>query len=145
MQRWTSCVAALPSYETISRYALNMVSTIQSIVPRNTLLFFFCASGEDGSSSDYQDCGRNVPYVARLAYCVAGYSVSNSAIDRIPYIDLEKIYVAGFALGGTVALHAAALDEGRRIAGVASFAGFTPMRTDTSDKPTGGIRRCAAR
>jgi hypothetical protein len=38
-----------------------------------------------------------------------------------------------------VALYAAALDE--RIAGVACFCGFTPLRTDTDDKPTGGIRR----
>ena len=68
-----------------------------------------------------------------------GYSVSNSGIDKIPYIDPARIFVAGFALGGTVALHAAALDS--RIAGVASFAGFTPMRSDTLDKPTGGIRR----
>jgi hypothetical protein len=68
-----------------------------------------------------------------------GYSVDNSPIDRIPYIDPEQVYVAGFALGGTVALHAAALDS--RIKAVASFAGFTPMRTDTADKPTGGIRR----
>jgi hypothetical protein len=28
-----------------------------------------------------------------------------------------------------------------RIAGVASFSGITPMRTDTDSKPTGGIRR----
>ena len=42
-------------------------------------------------------------------------------------------------LGGTVALHAAALDS--RIKGVASFAGFTPLRTDSLDKPTGGISR----
>ncbi len=68
-----------------------------------------------------------------------GYSVDNSPINRIPYIDPEQVYVAGFALGGTVALHAAALDN--RIKAVASFAGFTPMRTDTSDRPTGGIRR----
>ena len=70
-----------------------------------------------------------------------GYSVDNTGIDRIPYIDLEQIYVAGFALGGTVALHTAALDLEKRIAGVASFSGFTPMRTDTPGKPTGGIRR----
>jgi len=38
-----------------------------------------------------------------------------------------------------VALYAAALDD--RIAGVASFCGFTPLRTDTDAKPTGGIRR----
>lgn len=38
-----------------------------------------------------------------------------------------------------MALHAAALDN--RIAGIGSFASFTPMRTDTSDRPTGGLRR----
>jgi hypothetical protein len=37
------------------------------------------------------------------------------------------------------ALHAAALDE--RIAGVVSVAGFTPMRSDTLDKGTGGVAR----
>jgi hypothetical protein len=38
-----------------------------------------------------------------------------------------------------VGLYAAALDE--RITGVASFCGFTPLRTDTDERPTGGIRR----
>ena len=38
-----------------------------------------------------------------------------------------------------VGLYAAALDD--RISGVASFCGFTPLRTDTDVKPTGGIRR----
>ena len=33
----------------------------------------------------------------------------------------------------------AALDT--RVAGVPSFAGFTPYKTDTADKPTGGLRR----
>ena len=36
-------------------------------------------------------------------------------------------------------LYAAALDK--RISGVASFSGFTPMRSDMDQKPTGGIRR----
>ena len=87
---------------------------------------------------DFMTCRSALRHNATL--CSAhGYSVSNEPIDAIPYIDTERIYVAGFALGGTVALHGAALDE--RIKGVASFAGFTPMRTDTADKPTGGIRR----
>ena len=47
--------------------------------------------------------------------------------------------MAGHALGGAVALHAAALDE--RVAAVASVAGFSPWRTDTADRPTGGLRR----
>jgi len=51
----------------------------------------------------------------------------------------DQVYVLGYSLGGMVGLYAAALDE--RIAGVASFCGFTPLRTDTDEKPTGGIRR----
>lgn len=57
----------------------------------------------------------------------------------VPPTDPEKIYLCGFAYGGMVGLYATALDE--RIAGIASFSGFTPMRTDTDTKPTGGIRR----
>ena len=61
------------------------------------------------------------------------------AQGQLPAIDQDRIYVLGFALGGNVGLHAAALDK--RIAGVASFGGFTPLRTDTDRKRTGGIRR----
>ncbi len=45
----------------------------------------------------------------------------------------------GYSLGGMVGLYAAALDE--RLAGVASFCGVTPLRTDTDAKPSGGLRR----
>jgi pimeloyl-ACP methyl ester carboxylesterase len=61
------------------------------------------------------------------------------ARNTMPPVDKSRIIVLGYSLGGTVALHAAALDE--RITGVASFCGFTPMRTDTDEKHTGGIRR----
>ncbi|MCE9590617.1 MAG: alpha/beta fold hydrolase [Planctomycetes bacterium] len=54
-------------------------------------------------------------------------------------IDTGRIFVSGYSLGGMVGLYSAALDE--RIAGVASFCGFTPMRSDTDAKPTGGLRR----
>jgi dienelactone hydrolase len=57
----------------------------------------------------------------------------------MPAINKNDIYVLGYSLGGMVALYATALDE--RIGGVASFSGFTPLRTDTDTKPTGGNRR----
>jgi len=57
----------------------------------------------------------------------------------VPPTDPGKIYICGFAFGGMVGLYATALDE--RIAGIACFSGFTPMRTDTDAKPTGGIRQ----
>lgn len=57
----------------------------------------------------------------------------------VPPTDPRKIYLCGFAYGGMVGLYATALDE--RIAGIACFSGFTPMRTDTDAKSTGGIRQ----
>ncbi len=61
------------------------------------------------------------------------------AQGQIPGVRGKRIYLLGYGLGGMVALHAAALD--RRIAGVASFCGFTPWQTDTDARMTGGIRR----
>jgi pimeloyl-ACP methyl ester carboxylesterase len=54
-------------------------------------------------------------------------------------MDPQHIYPVGYAIGGTVALLAAALDP--RITGVASVCGVTPWRGDGDDQPTGGIRR----
>ena len=57
----------------------------------------------------------------------------------MPPIDRDHIVLLGYSLGGMVALHAGAMDD--RVTAVASFCGFTPFRTDTDKKPTGGIRR----
>ena len=57
----------------------------------------------------------------------------------LPAIDPARILLAGYALGGNVALHAGALDA--RVAGAAAFAAFTPYRTDAAGRATGGLRR----
>jgi pimeloyl-ACP methyl ester carboxylesterase len=81
--------------------------------------------------------GRAVYDVRRVVdFLVDGKGITAAPV---PASEPSKIYVFGFAFGGAVGLYAAALDE--RIAGVASFSGFTPVRTDTDAKPTGGIRR----
>jgi hypothetical protein len=45
----------------------------------------------------------------------------------------------GFAMGGNVAILTAAMDD--RVQGMAAIGGFTPLRTDTADRRTGGISR----
>ncbi|MEX2567597.1 MAG: alpha/beta fold hydrolase [Cyclobacteriaceae bacterium] len=81
--------------------------------------------------------GRAVSDVSNVIdYLVEGKGIAK---EKVPETDPSKIYICGFSYGGMVGLYAAALEE--RIAGVASFSGFTPMRTDTDEKPTGGIRR----
>ena len=71
-----------------------------------------------------------------IDYLVEG---KGAASEEVPETDPSKIYICGFSYGGMVGLYAAAMDK--RIAGVASFSGFTPMRADTDAKTTGGIRR----
>lgn len=61
------------------------------------------------------------------------------AAAPLPAVPRDRVYAVGYSLGGMVGLYAAALDE--RLAGVASFCGFTPLRTDTDAKPSGGLRR----
>jgi pimeloyl-ACP methyl ester carboxylesterase len=81
--------------------------------------------------------GRMVHDVHRAVdFLVDGRGASQ---DELPQLCTDHVYVVGYSLGGAVGLYAAALDA--RITGVASFAGFTPLRTDTDQRTTGGIRR----
>ena len=63
-------------------------------------------------------------------------SIVGDVCNRMPFIDTENIYLAGYSLGGTVALITAALDK--RIKGVAAVAAFSSLRKD--NKGTEGIR-----
>jgi len=81
--------------------------------------------------------GRAVDDVSRVIdFLLEGKGIT---AGPVPATDPEKVYLCGFAYGGMVGLYATALDD--RIAGLACFSGFTPMRFDTDAQPTGGIRR----
>ncbi len=77
------------------------------------------------------------PHWSKMGRMVADVRWSVDALLSMEYIDSSKIYVAGYSLGGTVALYSAALDD--RIAGVVSVCGFTPMRTNLQGKTAEGI------
>ena len=103
-----------------------------------------------GRSSIFGHMVKDARSAVDFLYCRSEQGAGNATCDgwatggalkSIPTIDFDRVFVMGYSLGGNVALHAAALDS--RVKGVASFAGFTPFRTDTADKPTGGLRRLA--
>lgn len=79
------------------------------------------------------------PRWSRLGRMVEEVSAAVDALQDIEMADGANISVYGYALGGTVGLYAAALDQ--RIAGVVSICGFTPMRTDTPDRGMSGMTR----
>src|SRR5262249_55073872 len=53
--------------------------------------------------------------------------------------DSSRIYLLGYSMGANIALHTAVLHA--RVKRGGSFKGFTPMRTETTDRGTGGSAR----
>ena len=78
------------------------------------------------------------PHWSKMGKMVVDVKGAVEALTNLEFIDSTKIFVVGYSLGATVGLYAAALDE--RIAGVVSVAGFSPMRLNTPEQGTEGIK-----
>ncbi len=63
------------------------------------------------------------------------------AMEELPYIDNDRIWVVGYEMGAFVAMHLAALDP--RPAGYGLVCPPLPFRLDTDERETGGIMRWA--
>lgn len=79
------------------------------------------------------------PHWSQLGRMIADTRAAIDALEKDANVDAQRISLFGYTLGGAVALHTAALDA--RVKSVVSVSGFTPMRTDTATKPTGGLAR----
>lgn len=79
------------------------------------------------------------PQWSRLGRMVRDLSAALDKLQHEEVVDDERIYALGYTLGGTVGLHAAALDE--RLRGVVSVSGFSPFRTDSNSSGMGGLER----
>jgi pimeloyl-ACP methyl ester carboxylesterase len=79
------------------------------------------------------------PQWSQLGRMMADTRAAIDALEKDASVDPQRISLFGYALGGAVAVHTAALDP--RVRSVVSIAGFTPMRTDTAARPTGGLAR----
>ena len=81
---------------------------------------------------------QRYPHWSKMGKLVADLQGAVEALTNLNFIDHSRIFVTGYSLGATVGLYAAALDK--RISGVVSICGFTPMRSDRPGKGTEGIR-----
>ena len=71
------------------------------------------------------------PHWSKMGKMVADTRcVINDAYTRMPFIDSSEIYLAGYSLGGTVALFTAALDD--RVKGTAVVSAFSSLRNDNA-------------
>lgn len=79
------------------------------------------------------------PHWSQMGRMVEDARAAMDALEKDSLIDPQRMYMFGYSIGGAVGLYAAALDP--RVAGLVSISGFTPMRTDTADRGTGGVAR----
>jgi pimeloyl-ACP methyl ester carboxylesterase len=93
-----------------------------------------------GARNDYSlRFYERYPHWSLLGKMVADTRAAISAVvDNAGRYDPKRIYLQGYGLGAKVALFTAALDD--RVAGVSAMSGFTPLRLDTPDKGTEGVR-----
>ena len=102
-------------------------------------VFAFDQIGNGTRVEEVRGFFRRYPNWSLLGKQVEDTLAAVEALRQVDLIDSRRIWLLGYGPGAMTALHAAALDE--HIAGVVSVAGFTPMRSDTLDKGTGGVAR----
>lgn len=78
------------------------------------------------------------PHWSKLGKMVTDTRAAVDALESLDFVDKDKIFLAGYALGGTVSLFTAALDE--RIAGTAVSSAFTPLRDGQANQDNEGLR-----
>mgnify|MGYP003117071954 FL=1 len=69
---------------------------------------------------------QRYPHWSKMGKMVTDARAAVDALESLDFIDKDKIFVGGYALGGTVGLITAALEP--RIAGLALSSAFTPLR-----------------
>jgi pimeloyl-ACP methyl ester carboxylesterase len=102
------------------------------------------AYDQSGFGSRMKETGpfyARYPHWSQMGRLVEDARAGIDALGKEPVADAGHVYLFGYSLGGMVGLYTAALDS--RVKGVVSICGFTPMRTDTPDRGTGGIARYA--
>jgi pimeloyl-ACP methyl ester carboxylesterase len=110
----------------------------QSLVERGFAVFAYDMLGFGNRIEEGTRFYNRYPHWSKMGKMVTDVKAAVEAMENLEFIDHDRIVVAGYSLGATVGLYAAATDE--RIAGIVSVAGFTPMRTNTLNRGTEGIK-----
>jgi dienelactone hydrolase len=81
------------------------------------------------------------PRWSLMGKMIADTRAAVSAAAALAVVDPARIYLAGFTLGGKIALYTAALDN--RVAGAAVVSAFSPLRETKPEDGTEGVRQYA--
>ena len=117
----------------------NDLHPILALVKAGYAVLAFDQSGFGSRMSETGPFYDRYPHWSQMGRMVEDTRAAIDALEKDGMVDSQRIYLFGYSMGGTVGLYTAALDS--RVKGVVSICGFTPMRTDTADRGTGGLPR----
>jgi dienelactone hydrolase len=117
----------------------NDLSPILALVQAGYAVLAYDQSGFGSRMSETAPFYDRYPHWSQMGRMVEDARAAIDALEKDSLIDSQRISIFGFSLGGTVGLYTAALDP--RVHGLVAISGFTPMRSDTPDRGTGGIAR----
>lgn len=124
-------VIFLHEYDYAQGYARRIAPFFEDIVDQGYAVLSFDMIGMGTRLQEGTRFYERYPRWSKMGRMVADVQGALDLLENLDFVDKSRVYTVGYALGGTVGLYAAALDQ--RIAGVASIAGFTPMRRATED------------
>jgi len=117
----------------------NDLHPILALVRAGYAVLAYDQSGFGSRMSESGPFYDRYPHWSQMGRMVEDARTAIDALEKESLVDPRRVYLFGYSMGGTVGLYTAALDP--RVKGVVSICGFTPMRTDTADRGTGGVAR----
>jgi pimeloyl-ACP methyl ester carboxylesterase len=112
---------------------------ILALVEAGYAVFAFDQTGHGSRTDEFATFFDRFPHWSRMGRMVSDTSAAIDTLQKDGMVDPNRIYLYGYSMGGMIAMYTAALDQ--RVKGAVSICGFTPMRTDTADRGTGGLAR----
>jgi pimeloyl-ACP methyl ester carboxylesterase len=113
--------------------------SFQSLTKRGFAVFAFDQVGFGARIHEARRFYDRYPRWSMLGNMIEDTRAAVEALSNLEEIDSSRIFLLGYALGAKVSLLTAAFDE--RVRGLAAICGIDPLRLDTPDKGTEGIRQ----
>ncbi|HZT33212.1 MAG TPA: alpha/beta fold hydrolase [Bryobacteraceae bacterium] len=119
-------------------YTLDKRPTFSLLTRRGFAVFAFDQIGFGTRVHEAREFYQRYPKWSLLGNMIADTRSAVEALAALKEIDASRIYLAGYALGAKVGLLTAAFDG--RVRGLVSVCGFDPLRLDTAEKGTEGVK-----
>ncbi len=117
----------------------NDLHPILALVQAGYAVLAYDQSGFGSRMGESAPFYNRYPHWSQMGRMVEDARAAIDALQKDSLVDPQRISLFGYSMGGMVGLYTAALDK--RVQGVVSISGFTPMRTDTAARGTGGVAR----